>query len=689
MAQNRDGSPQPAADGSERPTLRSRPPGPSPSLPAVPPQRAHRPRPQDRPPDQRRPDQLSQPPLAAPSYSVHAPAPPLHSPTGAPPPPLTQPQPAAEPTPPGSLSLWERVAKNWTIWSLVSLTAVGGVGILSAVSLLRIPNLPNCRAIFWPTASATTRIQCAQAYAEQGTVEGYLEAIKLVEKLPDDHPLRSEINQRVEDWASRILDIAEDTFQAGDLDQAIKIANDIPKQTAAAGLVSDRVSSWKQIWETAESIYAAAEADLKNRKFPDAFTKAIQLLSVGNRYWETTQYEALTGLITAAREDLNKLGRARNLARRGGLENFREALKLATSIQSESPMHGEAQALIKDFGRQMLEMAEAALERKDTETATNILKEIPAQANLAPEIADFRTLSDAYQLAWQGGTSGLEGAIVRLQSISQDRPLYAKAQSLMARWQLEIEGRSRLSWAQQMAQPGMISDLEAAIAEAERISRDNPVWSEAKAQIDDWQAEIATSQDQPYLNQAEQLAAGGDLSRAIEAAEQVRPGRPLYNSAQALIDQWQGQLERSEDGPLLAQARALAAAGRYQEAVATAAQIGSSRSLYDDAQAEIERWRGQMQGQQRLQSAYQAAEGGTLDALVAAIGMAREVPEGSPQYSEAQQALNRWSWDLLRLAETEAPYSLSRAIEIARRVPSRTEAYAAAQLKIQQWQSSN
>ncbi|HEY9735507.1 MAG TPA: hypothetical protein V6D06_04465, partial [Trichocoleus sp.] len=71
-----------------------------------------------------------------------------------------------------------------------------------------------------------------------------------------------------------------------------------------------------------------------------------------------------------------------------------------------------------------------------------------------------------------------------------------------------------------------------------------------------------------------------------------------------------------------------------------------------------------------------------------AIGIAREVSETSPQYSEAQQVISRWSWDIFRLAETESQYSLSRAIDIARRVPTRTEAYAPAQLKIQEWQST-
>lgn len=583
--------------------------------------------------------------------------------------------------------LLDKLAKNWTLWSLLSLTAMGGVGIASAVSLFRIPNLPNCRAIFWPTASATTRIQCAQAYADQGTVEGYLEAIKLVEKLPNDHPLRTEINQRVEDWADRVLTLAEETFHAGKLDEAIGIARRIPEQTAAAGLVDDQIATWAKIWEKAESIFSAAEADLKERKFPDAFTKAIQLITVGNRYWETTKYEELTQLISRAREDLGKLGQARNLARRGTLDSLLEAIKLTTSIESKSPLYGEAQELIKEFGQNMLDLAEDALKNKDIETANKVLKAIPAKADLGAETADFRTIMDAYQLSWQGGTKGLEGAILRLQSIGQDRPLYAKAQSLLDRWQGEVEGRSRLDWAKRLAEPGAPGDLQAAIAEAEKISSGNAVWDEAQDQIDDWRAQIEIAQDRPFLNQAEQLALNGDLPGAVNAAAAVRPGRALYDEAQTLIDKWTRQTQEAEDAPILAQAKELAAAGRVSEAISTASQIQSGRALSSQAQESIDGWRKQLQGQQRLQDAYQFAQRGTLDAIVTAIDMAREVPEESPQKAEAEQAINRWSWDILRLAETEEDYNLGRAIDIARKVPTRTEAYAPAQLKLQEWQA--
>ncbi|WOD40176.1 hypothetical protein [Nodosilinea sp. E11] len=584
--------------------------------------------------------------------------------------------------------LVQRLAKSWPLWSVGLLVMVTGVGVLSAVSLFRIPNLPNCRAIFWPTAAASTRLQCAEAYAEQGTVEGYLEAIALLESLPTDHPLRGEVDLRIETWSENILALAETTFQAGDLGEAIAIARRIPNHTAAAQAVNQQVSEWNQIWKEAETIYQAAEADLKALAFQDAFAKAIQLLTVGNTYWETTKYEELTTKITASREDLNTLGRAKELARQRTLKAMEEALTIAQSIPSTSPVYGEAQSVIRGFGRDLLAMAETALEQRDATAAGQMLEAIPAVLGMGAEIADMRTLIDASQLAWQGGITGLEGGIVRLQSVSADRPLYGKAQSLMRRWQAEVQGRTQLEWARQVALPGTIADLQAAIIEAQQVERNNPAWDDTAAQISRWRSQIETAEDRPILSLARQQAQGGDLASAIATARQIGSGRALYDEAQGEIGTWRGNLQRAEDGPLLAQARQLAAQGRLSEAIAVASRIGSGRALHSEAQTSIQGWRSQLAGQQQLQSAYQAAQTGTVSALAEAVRLAQQVPDSSPQRAEATQALTRWSWDILRLAETEAAVNPSRAIAIAEAVPAQTEAYAQAQLRLREWRAN-
>ncbi|MGF1522264.1 MAG: hypothetical protein ACFBSF_08105 [Leptolyngbyaceae cyanobacterium] len=580
---------------------------------------------------------------------------------------------------------------SWTLWGFLLLAAISGIGGASAVSLFRIPNLPNCRAIFWPAASAATRIQCADAYADQGSVENLLAAIALVEALPDDHPLRSDINSRVELWADQILNVAEQTFHQGDLEEAIETAQKIPGNTAAADVVSDRIATWQDVWEQAESIFQAAENHIKASEFREAFSASIQLRSVANDHWSTTRYDELVSLITRTREDVNILANAERQASAGTVEDILEALEKVAAITSESYVHEEAQKVMKTISRQLLDLAEEALARADNDEARDILSKIPPEAGLSEEVADFRTLADAYELILGGTTTGYESAIVRLQSIGSDRPMYGRAQELGQQWQAELEAVAQLNWAKQVAQPGSPASLRAAIAEAQKVASTNPLWGEAQDQIQRWRGDIAVIEDRPYLDRAEILASQGDraaLESAIQEAQIVPSTSPLYNEAQDAIADWRWQAQKIDNEPILTQARQFADLGRLDDAIAVASQIPQNQAFYEEAQAAIFDWETEQQASASYQEALLVSRPGTVGALVTAIAMAQEIPESTTDWSAAQESINRWSWTLLDMAEAAAGRDVSQGIEIAEQVPARTEAYAEAQLRIREWQVS-
>lgn len=633
-----------------------------------------------------------------------------------------------------------RMPRNWLFWGAILMVGFSGLGVFSATALLRLPSLPNCPAIFWPTASASLRIYCAQLAAEKRTVKDLLRAISLVNALPKDHPLRPEIDRNIEDWSKEILQLGEEAFQAGDLKKAIEAAKKIPANTSSHRLVEDKIANWESIWKKAEGIYKQAEDALKNQDLRQAFRIATQLLGIGNQYWESTKYRELNDLIVETRQDGSKLDKAKALADQGGLSNLLAAIKLVEEIKPKSHLYAKAQERIADLGRDMLDLAEAALNRKDYDEALKITRQIPDKANLQEEIRDFNIIAEAQSQAWGATIADLEAAIINVQRIKRDRPLYGRAQQLVSTWQLEIQDVTVLDRARQLAQPGTIGDLSAAITEAERIPFGNPRREEAEKEIRKWQAQIETAEDQPYLDRAEQFASAGDiasLQAAISEASKIRPGRTLYDKASRQVDEWTYQIQRSQDQPqldrarqlantgdlegaiavarqigygralyddaqtsidtwsnqiqqyqdqpLLEQARQLAREGNIGEAIAVAERIGSGRTLHDEAQAEIQQWRNQYQGQDQLKQAYNAASMGTPAMLVAAIEIANQVPSGNPARAEADRMIDQWSYAILQIAQAQAGFNPVEAIAIAERVPADTAAYADAQRNMQAW----
>ena len=650
--------------------------------------------------------------------------------------PPADPTPIAPSTPSGKLRRL-RLPRNWLFWGGTAMVLFSGLGIFSATALLRLPNLPDCPAIFWPTASASLRLYCAQLAADKRTAKDLLRAISLVNALPQDHPLRPEINHSIEIWSNEILELGEEAFQAGDLPKAIETARKIPENSSAYKLVEAKVSHWEAVWNKADGIYQKAETALKAQDLRQAFRVATQLLGIGNNYWENTKYRELNDLIVQTRLDSNKLDKAKGLSDQGGLTNLLAAIKLVDEIKPESYLFSRAQEVISKFGRDMLSLADAALERRDYNQALKIAGQIPAKTNLQEEVRDFNMIAEAQSQAWNGTVADLEAAIVAVQRIKRDRPLYGKAQMLIGNWQAEIQDVTVLDQAKQLAQPGAAADLTAAIAAAERIPFGNPLREQAEKAIQQWQGQIETAEDQPYLDRAEQLASSGNLQAAITEASRISPGRALYNQAghridewtgqiqrfqdqpqldrarqlasggdlaaairearqigsgralakeaQADIENWLGQLQRSQDQPYLDQARQLAAQGNIDTAIRMAEQIGSDRALYSQAQADIQTWRGQYQGQDQLTQAYNAAQIGSPTMLAAAIEIAAQIPNGSPARPEASRMIDQWSYQMLQLAQVQAGTSVTEAIAIANRIPSSSAAYAEAQRQIQAW----
>ena len=593
---------------------------------------------------------------------------------------------------------WLRWLYSWKFWLLTMGLGCVGTGALALALLLQMPGLPNCPAIFWPLASASLRFECARLAASKQTSNDLLEAIALVDSLPKDHPLREEADRLVELWSLEVLKLAEADFNAGKLNEAIAAARRISPKVSAYKLVEERVQRWQAIWSKAETLYRKAETSLRELDWRQAFSYAVRLLDIDNTFWQTTKYNELTGKINGSRDDGNTLGKAQRLADQGGLTNLLEAIKLAQSIGPNSYVHQAAQKAIGEFGQKMVDLAQAMLDRRDLQGALNVLSKIPESTNLNEQVKDLTVLANAQSQVWLNTVPDIEEAISQAQRIRPDRPLYRKAQQLIVRWQLEIEAIAQLEKARVLSQPGTINDLSAAIAEASTIPRSNPRWGEVQQQIQTWTAQIQTIEDRPILDQAEQIATQGDvtsLQAAVAQANQITQGRALYKEAQSKARAWTGQIQQIQDQPYLDRAREFANAGDLAAAVRTAEQIGAGRSLYADAQVDIKQWRSQLrnqelqvQAEQNLQNARQLANTGSPDGLAKAITAANQVPASSALRSDADNAINEWSAQLLQVARSQAVYDVSGAIAVAQKIPSRSSVYAEAQQEIQAWKKT-
>jgi hypothetical protein len=578
-----------------------------------------------------------------------------------------------------SLLVRYRLPLRWEAWGGMALMVTTMAALVSSALLLHQPTTRNnCEGTFWPFASASFRMYCAQNAADKRNLEDLLWAIHLLNDLPKDHPLRLELDRRIENWATKVLDLAEITFQEGDLDRAINFAQQIPENTSAYPLVEGRVARWQEVWDQGDVVYRRSVAALKNEDWRKAFSISLSLMNVGNRYWSDVQFQKLNQRIITAQKDSSTLGKARELISRGGLENLKAAMELISQLGTDSDLLKSAGQLKNQLGQASIRIAHEAMARQDLATATAAAQLVPEGTASWPEAQDFITLANAESLTWGDSISGLEQAIRTAQGIGSNRPLYLKAQELIFAWQSDIAALKIVQQAQVKAQPGDVPSLQTAIGMIQQIppgvSRYR--FRMIQQQMATWQAQVLTIQDRPILDEAAKVAELGTvpaLRQAITIAARIPEGHPLHQEARGQILGWQDRINILNP-PVLPPP--------------PDPQLNNPNVPNPNLNTPNSDPTAPPNGQKRwLAQGKELASQGTATSFAEAVMVVNQVPAESPLRPEAEQLMTQWSQSILALANQQAATDLNQAIAIAQKVPPVSSAYPEAQAQIKTWQS--
>ncbi len=272
--------------------------------------------------------------------------------------------------------------------------------------------------------------------------------------------------------------------------------------------------------------------------------------------------------LTSADQDLVRLVRAREIEtstryNAPGLERIvplMMATHMVRQIEAQSPFAARAKTLIPRLEQQTQDLM---------------------QLNVASTIANLQQIPM------------LEFAITQAAAVQPKRPGRLHAQTLLAQWKHELEAMQDqpvLTRAQQVAKSGKIGNLRSAIAMASLVKPQRPLRIEAQTKIADWTNQIEIIEDRPILNSARAIAQTGQLGQAINVAGGIRPGRALYTEAQGLIGDWVYQIQMAEDRSILNQASGLASQGYLTRAIDVASGIAPGRPLYGEARGAIGQW---------------------------------------------------------------------------------------------------
>ncbi|WP_247218384.1 hypothetical protein [Synechococcus sp. C9] len=568
---------------------------------------------------------------------------------------------------------------RWPVLMAGTALVSGLVGFGAVVLLLRLPSFPKCNHLFLPTASVANRLYCAQEAAKSKDVAGLERAITLLADLPPEHPQRAEIDRFINTWGMDLLALANEQVQAGNLEAALGITQKIPPGTAAAQLAQEELRKWQMGWTEVTRIYEEAEAALRKGDWRTAMAQASLLPTINESYAQTARYQELSRMILRTRQEATILEQAEGLAQQGQVSQLLEAMAKTKTIPKDSYLFDQAQAKYQRWARDILDVAALReLRARNLAGALAAARQVPADANLQEEVADFMVLAEAESQTWNETVAGYQAAITKSKTLDPSRPLYNQAQIQIETWQQTIVALNILNQARQVAGGRTVAAWNQAIALVRQIPSNNPLWNRAQAEADGWINQIQIAEDSPILTRAEGLAAPATIAAytsAIAEAQQIRPSRALYPRAQERVREWQTRLETLQDQPYLEAAQQAADRGDWQGAINEARRVNAGRALYNQAQNQIKQWQGRVQ----LQDAEKQAALNTPSGWVRAIQLALPLRNQGDIKPQVEQLLIQSSNKLLEQARQNETSNPTEALNWAKQIPPGTPAHAPAQ----------
>jgi soluble cytochrome b562 len=408
-------------------------------------------------------------------------------------------------------------------------------------------------------------------------------------------------------WSELLLAIAQRKIEQSDLKGAANLARQIPKTSTIHKDAQASINRWQAQWQRGETITIAAQAAMKRGNWTQASEKILAMRELEYSYWRFQQANSLARQMVLEKRARQFLSQARALAKLGGMEQLQQAITQASKMNPKTYAWSDAQKEMKRWGETLLTQSWQQWQAGDLQAAIAIARPVVAVPTLTKEAEALIRLSEARQLArttdwrWQPKPHHvwhLMEAVAIASQVKPDSRFYAQAQASLAQWRNALEDVSQLQLAQWLTDLNHPAALKLAVAKAEQVSRHRPRRLQAQNLIAHWNREIERMEDAPLLAQARQLAQKGaiaNLQAAIAQAQKISPQRALRGEAQALVHDWTQQIQTLQDKPLLDKAWALANQGQLGAAIQVAAQIKAGRSLYGEAQWAIGDWHYQIQ----------------------------------------------------------------------------------------------
>ena len=234
-----------------------------------------------------------------------------------------------------------------------------GSGIFCGWALLwltRIPPVPDCDRIS-PFHSSRDLLYCASTQARTGDPNSLIQSVHLTADWPKPHSHYDDAEKILKDASEQILVLANRLAQEGKLDQAAKLAGEIPLNTPLRQTAQAVIYEWRQDWERGKAIEQDLDAALATQNWEAARPQLEALQNIKSEYWSSTRFPYWQRRFTIEQQAWNQLLQAQELAQTPSAQAWAEAITLARNIDLRSHTWTTAEASVDEWSQKLLQVA--------------------------------------------------------------------------------------------------------------------------------------------------------------------------------------------------------------------------------------------------------------------------------------------------------------------------------------------
>lgn len=246
--------------------------------------------------------------------------------------------------------------------------------LLGCLAALVIPGIGIYGYQQW-RSSQPEQVTLRQAI-ELAKQEKWDEAIERLEQIPIGSSVGFQMQSYLEEWSRQLLKRAQDSYEEGNIDEAVRVAQAIPQNSVIYSQVQEEIAAWQEDQqrlekirtdlETAYDIKGAGE-QLKSIRSAGLRTQAEILIQRYSAIVNGDVYGKMQQEMALRDEDQKKLEQIRTILRTA--YDLKGANQLLTQIQS-SAVRQEARDLIRQYTAIVSGNSRSSSSRRSTSNTT-------------------------------------------------------------------------------------------------------------------------------------------------------------------------------------------------------------------------------------------------------------------------------------------------------------------------------